>query len=240
MIDSSCFYGKRMKGREFLFLQDFDSHLQSGIKSAFVSTTKLSFFSCFDTMEGNRDVERFCSSVDFLYPVVTYPINLGSVGNTAEYLDLSSKIYRLYFDVSFPIDLWDRTLKKLVEGVFEKKAALIIPYEPVAVNLIRQIASEYSELSLIISGINYPQFRSALGIFESYSRTYMEISHFSMFNGIEYLVQTLGAHRLVFGTNWPVFAHRSNVIKLQKAGISEEKKKLIGEENLIEAIGGLP
>jgi predicted TIM-barrel fold metal-dependent hydrolase len=191
-------------------------------------------------MEGNRDVQRFCSSVDFLHPVVTYPINLGSIGNAAEYLDLNSKIYRLYFDVSFSINLWDRTLKKLFEGVYEKKAALIIPYESVAVSLIHQIASEYSELPLIISGINYPQFRSALGIFESHSRTYMEISHFSMFNGVEYLAKTLGPDRLIFGTNWPVFAHRSNVIKLQKAGISDEQKKLIGEENLTVIIGGLP
>lgn len=190
-------------------------------------------------MEGNRDVAGLCEEVDFLYPVVTYPVNLGSVSNVSEYLDLNSKMYRLYFDISFPVNLLDGTLRRFVGGVSDKKGTLIIPYEPVAFGLIEKTASEFSELSLIISGINYPQFRSALGIFEGYANTYMETSHFSMFNGIEYLTEILGPDRLIFGTNWPVFAHRSNVIKLQKANIAEEHRKMIAEENLIKVVGGL-
>jgi len=240
LIDGNCFDGKRLKGREFLGLRDFDALLESGIRGAFVSTTKVSFFSCFDTMQGNRDVAALCDDVDFLHAVVTFPVNLGSIDTASEYLDLGAKMYRLYFDVTFPVSFLDGTLRQFVGGVSDKKAALIIPYEPVAFGLIENSASAFRDLPLILCGINYPQFRSALGIFESYPNTYMEVSHFSMFNGIEYLARHLGPERLIFGTNWPVFAHRSNVIKLQEAEISEEQRKMIGEDNLIRAVGGLP
>ena len=188
-------------------------------------------------MGGNREVIDTTNPSDYLFPVVTFPINLGTINCEREYLDLDARMYRLYFDMDYPLSIDDPTLRRFLDGLVEKKAPLMIPYEPLATGFIAQTAAQYPNLALIITSINYPQLRPSLNIFHCYSNTYMEISCFSLFNGIEYLVAIIGAGRLIFGTNSPVYAHRANVLKLQKANISTREKMQIAEVNITELTG---
>lgn len=240
LIDCNCYFGTRRHGTEFLTLEDFAPLIESGIKKFFISTTKVSFFSCRDTMSGNREVIQAAGSCDYLVPVVTFPINLGTINREQEYFDFDVRMYRLYFDVDYALSVDDATLSRFLDGIVEKKALLMIPYEPNTTGLIGQIAAQYPSLVLILTGINYPQLRPSLHIFHSFPNTYLEISCFSLFNGIEFLINTIGAQRLIFGTNSPVYAHRANVLKLRKAHITEEERLQIAEANLAKLLGGLP
>ncbi|HUV08101.1 MAG TPA: amidohydrolase family protein [Spirochaetia bacterium] len=236
MIDCNCFFGPRSMGRELLNRKDFDTLRASGIREVCVSTTKLGYY---DLMEGNREILELCRGTDFLHPVLTMQLGMGDIGREGELLALDAKLYRLYFDTGLPPRFQDPTLSRFLEGVHKKRGSLIVPYGSDTHGLIEQTASRFSDMPVIVTGINYPQIRPALALFASCSNTYMEISHFSAFNGLEYLARVMGAGRLVFGTNSPVYAHRSNVLKLRMADLSEEEKERIGERNFLEAVGGL-
>ncbi len=236
MIDCNCFFGPRSKGRELLAPGDFDPFRKSGIKRFCISTTKLGYY---DPMEGNREIMDVCRESDFLVPVVTLQLGMGDIGREGEFLDLDAKLYRLFIDSALPVRFRDGTLSRFLEGLLNKGGSLIVEYGSSIHGLIEQIASGFSGLALVLSGINYPQIRSVLPLFESFSNTFMDISCFSAFNGLEYLKKIIGIDRIIFGTNGPIYAHRSNVIKLQRADLTGKEREKIGEQNFLEAVGGL-
>jgi len=236
MIDSTCFLGPRLKGRAFLRPEDFEPVLESGITKICIATTKVSYY---DFSEGNREVMEAAAGADFLCPVVTFELGLGTVGRDREALEFDSRLYRLRLDAGMPARFADSTLQRFLEGIRKRGAGLIVHYDGISHGLVEQIAAGFPEIPLIVTGVGYAQFRSALSMFERFRQSLMDISFFSAFNGLEYLVEVLGADRLVFGTNGPVYPHLSNTVKLERADISDADRRLIAEQNLLNALGDL-
>jgi len=206
----------------------------SGIRRIWVSTTKLSYY---DPLEGNRDVFDLCRDCDYLIPVITYQAGLGSAEVCEPLLSMDSRLYRLYLDAGLPVRAEDRALNALLSGVEGKRGCLIVDYGPRTHGIIEQAAGRYRQLPIIVSGVNYPQFRSCAALLERFPNTYLELSQFSAFDGVELLCRCLGADRVVFGSNSPVYPHRANVLKLRMADISEADRNRIASGNILRLLG---
>ena len=60
---------------------------------------------------------------------------------------------------------------------------------------------------------------------------YFDLSNYERMNLIEEAVEQFGAHRMLFGSHFPLFNVGANVLKLACADISEEARKAIGDGN---------
>ena len=64
----------------------------------------------------------------------------------------------------------------------------------------------------------------------------VELSGYWLHRGIEYITETWGADRLLFGSNWPVFGQHMTLATLTTAEISEVDKRKIAGDNLRELL----
>jgi predicted TIM-barrel fold metal-dependent hydrolase len=60
----------------------------------------------------------------------------------------------------------------------------------------------------------------------------IELSGYWLHRGVEYIARRWGAHRLIFGSNWPVFGQGSTLAMLTCAEIDDEDKRKIAGDNL--------
>lgn len=60
----------------------------------------------------------------------------------------------------------------------------------------------------------------------------IELSAYWLHRGIEYITETWGAGRLIFGSGWPAFGQHMTLATLTSAEISENDKRLIAGDNL--------
>jgi len=92
---------------------------------------------------------------------------------------------------------------------------------------INTVAENFPRLNVIISGVNYGEFREALAVMRRHKNVGFETSCMQMVNGIEILVNKAGAERIYFGTGLPLMYPLPGVYKIQKALISERERELI-------------
>ncbi len=67
---------------------------------------------------------------------------------------------------------------------------------------------------------------------ETCSNLRIELSGYWLHRGIEYITETFGAHRLIYGSNWPHHGHGDTTCTLTTADISDQDKRLIAGDNL--------
>jgi uncharacterized protein len=92
---------------------------------------------------------------------------------------------------------------------------------------INVVAANFPRLRVIISGVNYGEFRDALAVMRRHENVGFETSCMQMVNGIETLVQKAGAERVYMGTGAPLMYPAPGVYKIIKAEINERDKELI-------------
>lgn len=92
---------------------------------------------------------------------------------------------------------------------------------------INIVAKNFPELNIIIGGVNYGEFREALGVMRRYKNVGFETSCLQMVNGIEILVNKVGAERVYLGTGLPLMYPLPGIYKIDKAQIGEREKELI-------------
>lgn len=92
---------------------------------------------------------------------------------------------------------------------------------------INTVASNFPKLKVILSGVNYGEFREALAIMRRYEDVGLETSCMQMVNGIEILVNKVGAERVYLGTGLPLMYPTPGLYKIIKAQINDREKELI-------------
>jgi len=230
IIDVNCFFGCHpYAGPQFTKVTQLENLRQSGIERIFLTSTKAL---AYDVEIGNREIINFTQQYDYLSPVGVFPLDIGHISDIQSFIDTPMQIYRLQVTDDITIDPKDRTLRQFLTNFSNRGCGILVEYRLDTHTLIDQIAEEYPNLSFILTGINYPQFRVSFGLFERHDNIYLETSYFQLYEGIEYLVNLLGAERLVFGTNSPFYAHQSAILKLQKADISMQDRELIASGNI--------
>lgn len=92
---------------------------------------------------------------------------------------------------------------------------------------INTVAKNFPDLKVIISGVNYGEFREAMAVMRRYENVSFETSCLQMVDGIETLVSKIGAERVYMGTGLPLMYPYPGIYKILKAQIGEREKELI-------------
>lgn len=103
---------------------------------------------------------------------------------------------------------------------------------------INSIASNFPKLRIIISGVNYGEFRDALAVMRRHKNVCFEMSCMQMVRGTEILVDKVGAERVYFGTGLPLMYPYPGIYKILRAQISEQEKDLILGGNAARLLNG--
>lgn len=104
---------------------------------------------------------------------------------------------------------------------------------------VNSIAGEFPQLNMVISGVNYGEFRDALAVMRRHSNVGFEISCMQMVDGIEILVNKVGAERVYLGTGLPLMYPTPGMYKILKAQITEREKELILGSNASRLLSGV-
>ena len=238
MIDVNCFFGPfSHAGIQFTNVADLEGLRQSGIKRIFLTSTNAMSY---DVERGNEEVVDLAKQYNYLSPVMVFPLDAGHINNVQFFLDNAMPLCRLQFidgiSIEATIDPEDKTLHRFLTGFSNIGYGVLVAYRPDTHSLIDLIATNYPKLSFILTGINYPQFRVSYNLFERHKNLYMEISYMQLYRGLEYLVELIGADRLIFGTNSPFYAYQSAILKLEKADIADDERELIASGNILQIL----
>jgi len=105
---------------------------------------------------------------------------------------------------------------------------------------LAKIAQTYPELPVILAKLHYLQQRSLVPLLKAFPNVHVSIgSNYVVYQGLEMLVDEVGADRLLFGTGFPDAEPMGAVTMLTYAGISDEAKQRIGAHNLERLMEGI-
>ncbi len=95
-----------------------------------------------------------------------------------------------------------------------------------------QISKTFPDLPIIIYKLNFSSIRVIVGLMNQCKNLYVENSYFTAHNGVEFLVETVGANRVIFGSGMPWSPPGPAALSIAFAAISKLDKELIAEKNL--------
>lgn len=104
---------------------------------------------------------------------------------------------------------------------------------------IGTVAKNFPNLNIVIGGVNYGEFRDALAVMRRHANVGFETSCMQKVNGIETLVEKVGAERIYFATGMPLMYPLPGIYKIQKAQISDREKELILGGNAARILAGV-
>jgi predicted TIM-barrel fold metal-dependent hydrolase len=91
------------------------------------------------------------------------------------------------------------------------------------------IAARFPGLRIMTGGLNYSELRDLIGVMRRQANVTFETSCMQMYNGIETLVEKVGADRIFFGSGMLLQYPSPGIAKITHAQISDEdKEKILG------------
>lgn len=95
-----------------------------------------------------------------------------------------------------------------------------------------QISQTFPDLPLVIYKLNFSSIRVIVPMMKQCKNLYVENSYFTAHNGVEFLVEMVGANRVIFGSGMPWSPPGPAALSIAFASISRLQKELIAEKNL--------
>lgn len=140
----------------------------------------------------------------------------------------------------FPLASWATgSLFNLAE---ELNLPVFIDWEEADACSLYEAAAGHPGVNIVIASPHYRNIRYLYALLQAASNLYLETSLIKTFRGMEQLCESVGAHRLLFGSGMPILEYGPAVTGVLAADLSVEEKKLIAHgnlERLLEKAGGL-
>ncbi len=112
-------------------------------------------------------------------------------------------------------------------------------YNASSLDVLDWLCSRYSGLSILITRVGYRAFQILFPLLQAYPNLYIDLSFFATHQGVEMVVEKLGAGRIVFGTGQPLVDAGGALLRLTGAGISEEDMQKIAWGTLEKLLRGV-
>jgi predicted TIM-barrel fold metal-dependent hydrolase len=129
---------------------------------------------------------------------------------------------------------------KLFRALESRRVPVLCPEPAVPLSALADLARRYPKLPLVTIDGGYRSSRMLVPLLSSFPNVLLSIgSNYTVHRGIEQLVATAGAERLVFGTGYPHAEPMPAITQLMYAEIGDEQRTLIGSGNLERLISGV-
>ena len=193
---------------------------------------------------GNEEVIRVCQANPRLIPAwVVLPDQCGDAPDTAklirQMLDNKVKAVKIFPRLHhFSLD--DRTVGPLFRALAEAEIPLMIDngeantdFVQISWDEVASICERYPNLNLILHSVRWEATRYLLPLLKAFPNLFVEFSNYQANRIIEFLVQQVGADRLLFGTQMMLKSPGAAKAFIDYADISEQDRRKIAGENLI-------
>ncbi len=97
---------------------------------------------------------------------------------------------------------------------------------------IDRICAAHPDLHVMLQKARWESVRDVVALMQRHSRTYVDFSSFQIHYGPEFMIEKVGADRLLLGTEWPFKSPGAARSLIDYAEISASDRKKIAGENL--------
>jgi predicted TIM-barrel fold metal-dependent hydrolase len=104
---------------------------------------------------------------------------------------------------------------------------------------LHDICSRYPTLPIVALRLNFSATRIVVPLLRACPNLHVEISYYTAHRGVDFLVQRVGAERVLFGSGLPWGSPGPGVVATRYAGISEDDRRLIAGDNLRRLLGSV-
>lgn len=109
------------------------------------------------------------------------------------------------------------------EMLQRNRIPLIINNPDVTWNQLHVICSQYPELPIILSQVEYQRGRMLYKVMEQHSNLYLDISTYYVYDGVEDIVARFGSKRMLFGSRMPFLEGGAALGMLLLADLADEQ-----------------
>lgn len=242
-VDANCAIGRRRRTYSFSVTEKeaIKKELQRcGITKALCHHTTAREFNALD---GNRILTDEIRGDDFFLPAhVMVPDHAGDFlpfdQVRKEWKENNVRLIKMFpanGEQNFSLEKWN--MAEIFSFLSEIKMPLMLTFKNVTSNILHEILSAYSELSVIVTDTSYFADKDLMRLMQLFENLFLETSNYTTLDGIEYVTKKFGAERLIFGSGAPFVATGAAVAKILYANISEAEKEKIAHGNLENLMG---
>jgi hypothetical protein len=242
-FDCNCMVGKRAdrKAGEPWSLQELLADMDTcGISEALV-THALS--RDYDPVAGNHEISRLLKgtqSVRGCWAILPPSSGEISAPETFVHEMLATDIVAA---IAYPhahnysLSAW--SLGPLLSALENHRVPLLLPFGQFSWEEIERLCGEHVSLPVIVTGLNYRQLRFLLPLWEKFRNLFVDLSWFSIHDGLAYLAERGVLRQVLFGTNYPLYEPGAAVTMVTYANVKDEERTMVAGETLREIIRGI-
>ena len=197
-----------------------------------------------DPATGNAQLLTELAGQTRLLPAwVGLPDSCGEVPPPAEFV-AAARRYGVAAIRLYPADhgyrLTGSDCAALLDALTAARLPVLIDADQASYAEIEAVAAARPELPVVVCRTGYRALRELAGVFSRTSNVRVDLSYLGSHLGLEWLVERYGAHRVLFGTGWPLRDPADAVTRLLWSELSDADAARVGADNLAELTGGAP
>jgi predicted TIM-barrel fold metal-dependent hydrolase len=197
-----------------------------------------------DPVYSNRLLFEACARHDGLLPCpVVLPCGHGDVPPEREQIDEALARGSGAVVMRPEVDGWSTAawcaglLFRMLE---ERRLPAFCRSASLGFDAVADLAARHPQLPIVLFHFGYRTQRMLFALLKAFANISITIaSPYSVHQGLEMLVDQVGAGRLLFGSGFPDAEPTASITMLAYSGLSEADRRLVGSENLDRLIGGI-
>jgi len=129
---------------------------------------------------------------------------------------------------------------ELLAGLAALPVIALIDLEQTTWEELDRVAGAHPTLPIVACHVGYRGLRRLVGVLARRPNLHLDLSFFSTHQGLEWLVERIGANQILFGTHAPVADGGGAVTRLKLSHLSAAQQAAIGAGNLQRLLGEAP
>lgn len=242
-FDCNCMIGKRADRREGepWSLEELLADMNTcGISDALVTHAQSRDY---DPVVGNQEISRLISGNQTLHGCwAILPPSSGEIPAPEVFLrEMLAKgiVAAIAYPHTHNYSLSGWSVGPLLSALEDHRVPLVLPFGQLTWEEIERLCGEHVNLPVIVTGLNYRQLRFLLPLWEKTKNLFVDLSWFSINDGLAYLAERGVLRQVLFGTNYPLYEPGAAVTMVTYANLKHEEQTMVAEETLREIIRGI-
>ena len=113
-------------------------------------------------------------------------------------------------------------------GALERtRVPLLLPFGQFTWEELERLCAQHVYLPVIVTGLNYRQLRFLLPLWEKHRNIFVDLSWFSIHEGLSYLLKRGYLRQVLFGTNYPQYAPGASVTMVTYADLPAAERQMV-------------
>jgi predicted TIM-barrel fold metal-dependent hydrolase len=196
-----------------------------------------------DPATGNRELCRLLSGSRNLFGCwAILPPATHELGDPAAFVR-EMCAHNVAAAIAFPhthnYSLSDWSLNPLLTALASAHIPLLLPFTQFSWDEVERLCSGYPDMPFIVTGLNYRQLRYLLPLWEKRTNLYVDLSWFSINDGLSYLSERGLNAQVLFGTNYPLYDPGAAVTMVTYARLADKEKSAVAGGTLRNIINGI-